>query len=293
LHAVPVEDAVDARLQRLDRARGRKPEIEFDPRRPGNHVVRTGACVHVRDLPRRRRKVFVAAVPFDLRELRDRRRNVVHRISREMRVRDVALHAFDDELARERAAAAILDHVAGALDRGRLADDAVIELFAARAQRFDHFHGAIRRGPFLVGSKQESDRAAVLGIFANEAVHGFDESGDRRFHVRRAAPIQDAVADHRLERIAFPLLDRSGGNDVGVSGKNEQRLRPAAARPQIADTVGIDALEREAERREMLRDEIEAARIFGRHGRSRDERAREIEGIRRGHGSFVPVGDSN
>ena len=88
--------------------------------------------------------------------------HVVHRIAREVRIGDVALHAFDDELAGKRAAPAVLDHVAGALDRGRLADDAVVRLLAALGERLDHLHRAVGGGPFLVGSEQQRDRAAMI-----------------------------------------------------------------------------------------------------------------------------------
>jgi hypothetical protein len=46
----------------------------------------------------------------------------------------VALHAEDAQLAAEGAAAAVLDRVADVLDRGRLADDAVVEADAALDQ---------------------------------------------------------------------------------------------------------------------------------------------------------------
>ena len=67
----------------------------------------------------------------------------VHRVLRQVRVGDVALHALDGELAAHGAAPAVLDHVAAALDRGGLADDAVVEALAARGQRVADDHGAV------------------------------------------------------------------------------------------------------------------------------------------------------
>jgi hypothetical protein len=55
----------------------------------------------------------------------------------EVRVGDVALDALDRQHAGQRAATAVLDHVAERVDRGRFADDAEIEHLAARLQRFD------------------------------------------------------------------------------------------------------------------------------------------------------------
>ena len=75
----------------------------------------------------------VAAVPFDADQLGEQRRGEVDRIPGQVRIGDVTLHAADAQLARERAAAAVLDRVAEAPDRGRLADDAVVGPRALRA----------------------------------------------------------------------------------------------------------------------------------------------------------------
>jgi hypothetical protein len=53
----------------------------------------------------------------------------------QMRVGDVALDALDRQLAGQRAAPAVLDHVAERVDRGRFADDAEVEHSRRALQR--------------------------------------------------------------------------------------------------------------------------------------------------------------
>ena len=132
--AVLAQQQVDPRLQRLRRRLGAEAEVEVDHDLARDHVAGAGAGMDVRHLPGGRLEVRVAAVPFDADQLGERRRDEMDRVLRQVRVGDVALHAEDAQLAAERAAAAVLDRVADALDRGRLADDAVVEADAALDQ---------------------------------------------------------------------------------------------------------------------------------------------------------------
>ncbi len=50
----------------------------------------------------------------------------MNRIFRHMRVGDVALYAFDDQLAGHGATASVLDHVAHLFHRRGFTDDAVV-----------------------------------------------------------------------------------------------------------------------------------------------------------------------
>src|SRR5262249_32949628 len=157
---------------RLQGARRRKAEIEHDVRLAGNHVACAGAGVDIGDLPGRGGKVFVAVVPFRLRELGEGGRDFVHRILCEVRVGDVTLYALHHEMAWERAAPAVLDHVAESADAGRLTDDAVVYPHAAGFQRFDYAHRPIDRRPFLVRGEKDRDRAGVVGMCGYEACYG-------------------------------------------------------------------------------------------------------------------------
>src|SRR5688500_11171729 len=130
-NAVPVEDAVHARLQRLQRARRGETEIEAYVRFARDHVPRAGAGVEIGDLPGRGREVLVALIPFRLRHFGYRRGHVVDRVLPEMRIGDVALDALHDEAAGERAATPVFHHVAEPAHASGLADQTVVELFAA------------------------------------------------------------------------------------------------------------------------------------------------------------------
>ena len=74
----------------------------------------------VADLPARWLEILAAGVPatgiVDADQFGQCRRERMHRVLGEVRVGDVALHALDGELGRQRAAAAVLDHVAELFD---------------------------------------------------------------------------------------------------------------------------------------------------------------------------------
>ena len=165
-------------------------------------------------------------------EFGDRRGDLVDRVFRKLRIGDVALHAFHRERAGERAAAAVLDHVAELADRGRLADDAVIEFLAALRERLDHAHRAVDGGPLLVGSEQHRDRAGVIGMLADEIRDRRDERRDRGFHVGSAAAVEHAVPDRRRERVALPQC-RAGRS---ARRRCVPRNTPAARRCRAAPT---------------------------------------------------------
>ena len=94
----------------------------------------------------------------------DQRHEPAHRIVGQFRIRDVALRAGDDQRAVLRAAPADLDHVAERLRVGRLAQNAVIEFFAARGRPLQQLDGAVDRDAFLVAGDQERDRAFRLAV---------------------------------------------------------------------------------------------------------------------------------
>ena len=129
---------------------------------PGNDVRRAGAGADVRDLERRRLEELVALVPDARGELGQRRRNSVHRIVGQMRIGDVSLHAVHRQLAGERAAAADLDRCRRAHRCSGFADDAPVDLLAARLEHFHDAARAVDRGTFLVAGQQEGERAVVV-----------------------------------------------------------------------------------------------------------------------------------
>ena len=200
-----------------------------------------------------------------------RRREQVHRVLHQVRIGDVTLHALDDQLAGKRAAPAVLDRVAELAYRGGLADDAVIEQFAARLELFHHPHRAVHRHAFFVRGEQQRDRALVLRVCGDEFLGRADEGRDGRLHVRSAAAVQPALAHAGGERIGLPLVQRAGGHHVGMSGKTQQRFGLAAARPQIADVAAAHALQGEADGGEALRDKVLAAGVIRRERAQPDQ----------------------
>ena len=214
---------------------------------------------------------------------------LVDRIAGEVRIGDVALHALDAQLARQRAAAPVLDHVAERAHGGRLADDAVVELPALRGEPVAERHGAVERRAFLVARDQEGDRAGRIGPGGDELLDRDHHRGERALHVGSAAAVQHAVAVRRHERVAGPLVERAGRHDVGVAGEREDlRRRPPAGpeRPQVGDAaVGGSArslLAIEAERRQAGRDQVLAAAVGRRDRTAGDQLLGEVQGSRHG-----------
>ena len=81
----------------------------------------------------------------------------MNRIFRHMWVGDVALYAFDDQLAGHRAAAAVLDHVADVFYRGGFTDDALVELRATCFELIADDNRAIDGRTFFIAGDQKTD----------------------------------------------------------------------------------------------------------------------------------------
>ena len=101
----------------------------------------------------------------------------------------MALLAFDGQVARQRAAPAVFNHIAQFVHGSRFADDAIVDKLVARFQYIDDFGRAVQRVALFVGSNQECNAALMIGMFGNETFAGGNETGDAGFHVRRAASV--------------------------------------------------------------------------------------------------------
>jgi hypothetical protein len=165
------------------------------------------------------------------------------------------------------------------VDRGRLADDAVVDRLAALAQGLGDGDRAVDGVAFLIGSEQEGDRAAVLGPGGDEGFGGGDESGQRSLHVGGAAPVQHALLAQRLEGVAVPLFERAAGDDVGVAGQTEQRAAAAAARPEVADRAALDELAAEADGFQAAGDDRQATGVVGGQRATGDELLGELASV--------------
>lgn len=96
---------------------------------------------------------------------------------------------FDGQVARQRAALTVFNHIAQFVHGGRFADDAVVNQLSACFQHIDDFGRAVQCIALFVGSNQECNAALMVGMFGNKAFAGGNETGDAGFHVRRAAPV--------------------------------------------------------------------------------------------------------
>jgi hypothetical protein len=114
-----------------------------------------------------------------------------------------------------------------------LADDAVVELLAARLELLADDDGAVDAGPSSsLVIRKASDEGFGLG---GQEFLDRHEGRDRGLHVGGAAAVQLAVAVRGRERVAGPLVERAGGHHVGVAGEHQRlagRWRPDGAWPR-------------------------------------------------------------
>jgi hypothetical protein len=165
LQAVALQDVDATRcLQSVWRRLGAEAEIEVDHHAAGDHVARAGAAVDVAHLPAGGWEEGIALVPDGGGQFGQRRRHEVDRVARQVWVGNVALDALDRELAAHGAAAAVLDHVASAFDRGGLADDAPVQPLAACFQSVADNDRAVVGWPFLVTGEQKGDVDRWCGV---------------------------------------------------------------------------------------------------------------------------------
>ena len=177
--------------------------------------------MYVADLPGGGREKVVALVPLHRHQLGQRRGQGVDGVFGEMGVGDVALDAFDDQFAAERATPPVFNHVTRALHRGGFTNDAVVQHLAAFLQGLADDHRAVVGRAFLVAGKQQGDGELGVGVGGQQFFHRHHKGGDRGLHVTRAAPIQTAIAVGGSERVAVPLVERARGHHIGVTDKNE------------------------------------------------------------------------
>src|SRR3989344_2528591 len=198
----------------------------------------------------------------------------VSAVAGQLRVGNVPLNTAHRELATERAAPPVLDHVTRFFDGGGFSHDAVIELFTTRLELLDHDLGAVHRGAFLVAGQKKSQRDLRIGRGGQELFHRHDKGGDGSFHIAGTTAIELAVLVGRHKRVAAPLCQRACGYDIGVAGKyygfnsclrfSIKRYRPFC--PQIADTkvrrAAVQALTHKPERSQPRGQQFQAARIL-------------------------------
>ena len=186
-----------------------------------------------------------ALVPHAAGQLGQRGRERVHRILRQLRVGDVALHAVHRQPAAEGAAAADLDGVAEDALRSRARRRRTSR--CARRVRASISHDALRavhRRAFLVAGDQEGDRA-------------LDAPGAPRRTPRwrsPSPPVRSSCRRRRARRACRrgswarrgPCVHSSSGpgrHHVGVPGEAEHRAAGAVGRPEVLDVAVAQRLD--------------------------------------------------
>src|SRR5690606_23727820 len=121
----------------------------------------------------------------------------VNGIAGQVRVGDMALLATDEQTRIQRAAPAILHHVADQFGTGGFADDAPVDLLATLSERLHHPYGTVHCRPFLIAGDQEGDGAAMSGVVRNEALYRYVRGGKAVLRVGCTVSILHAVAYFR------------------------------------------------------------------------------------------------
>src|SRR5690606_37234174 len=116
----------------------------------GYHIGGAAAGVDIGDLEAGRREIGVAVIPLRGSQLGQRRQDAVHRVAYQFRIGDVAAGAAYTQLAVQRAAPAIADHVTCLAGAGRFAHHAPGDFLATSFQYFDHAPRAVDSDAFLI-----------------------------------------------------------------------------------------------------------------------------------------------
>ncbi len=277
---VPREDRLETPRQRFAAAVGAKPEIEHDFERAGDDVRRAGAGMDIGALPCRRREVGIAFVPAHRGEFGQCGGGEMDRVPRELGIGDMALHALDGQRSGQRAAPAVLDHVAEPVDRRRLADDAVIDALARGTELLDNLDRSVDGRALFVGREKESDRAPGIGMRGDESLDGGDERRERTFHVGRAPTVQPTVTFGRGKRVRLPGGERACRHDVRVAGEAHERTCASAAQPAVANAVRNQRLGAKAQWGQPRGDQVLATGIVGGQRAPLDQRTRERKRLR-------------
>src|SRR5581483_205473 len=300
---------LDQLAQRLLRMQVVIADVEFRPRLARDHIGRGIADIDRGELQIGRLELRTAAIERLVGDRHDQPRHVRHGIVRAMRIGHMALHAFDNQRAGLRTAAADLDAVAHRLLIARLAQHAMVELVAARGDPLQELDRAIDRDIFLVAGDQERDRALAIAsrsaaIGLEIVQHGGDAAGDAALHVDRAAAVDKTVLHLAREGTNVPGTLVARGHHVGVAGECDMRGAVADAGIEIVDVgrSGLaegDAVHREAGGLQKVFEDAERTGISRRYRRAADEIADDRESIghaprlTRGYGGGLPLWGTN
>ena len=134
----------------------------------------------------------------------------------------------------QRAAPSVLDHVAEAIDRRRLADDAIVDALARDAASFSTTLAVPSiDGPSSSDVRRSAIEPGASRMRRDERLDRRDERRERALHVGGTAAVQPAVALGRHERIRLPLprADRSARRRCGRRRQTSGRASPRRSQP--------------------------------------------------------------
>src|SRR3954470_24184454 len=140
-----------------------------------------------------------------------------------------------DYLAVKRTAPPDLDHLVKRIRVGRLADNAVREVFAAIGSPLQEFDSAVDRGPLFVAGNQQRQRAAWRPELRDIIESCRRERGDAALHVGGAAAKDHAISNLPSKRIKAPAREIARRNDIRVPSKDQVRRALADSREEIVD----------------------------------------------------------
>src|SRR5439155_10633473 len=190
--------------------------------------------------------------------------------------------------AVDRAAAPDLDGVAKLGGVGRLAQEAMVEFFAALGRPLQQLHGAVDRDAFLIAGDEERDRACRLPAAGAEVIEARrHRASDGALHVDGAAAVERAVENLAGEGRMRPAGSVARGDHIGVAGEHEVRGAAADAGIEIVDRIGARFDENHAMggKARALQETFEHAERAGLRRRHRGA-AQEFTGKRNGVGGL-------
>ena len=161
---------------------------------------------------------------------------------RYLRIGRVALLAEERQSPGQRTSPSVLDRVAEPFERGRLADDTMVEMLAFGGGPFEQLRRAVDGRAFFVAGDEESSPNPRTGAFARRIVARQRERGrEPALHIAGAASVEHAIRStsaangSKRQRAAI-----SRWNHIGVAGENEIGREPSrsahrgSARPAFA-----------------------------------------------------------
>ena len=199
----------------------------------------------------------------------------------------MTLLAGHRQRAVERAAPADLDGVAQHGRIGRLAEQAMVEFFAALGGPCQELHRPVDGDALLVAGDEERDRArrpaAVGGKMIEARCH---RAGDGALHVDRAAAVERPRRDLAGKGRMGPVRLVAGRHHVGVAGEDEVRRLAADAGIEVVDRrrAGFGEGHAMSGKARVLQDPFkhaERAALRRRHRRTAQQLAGNGDGIGR------------